>query len=310
MREQAVPAQIALSWLMVQKPWIVPISGTAQMTHMVDNIGAAAIRFTPDEVAERNASVNQARLAGHAARPPCWPYPRGRTTEEIENEVMHYEHPKDGGGFRMMKRIDALLMIAFAVICLLSGAAGAQQRPAKGQGLPAEKKILIVYLSRTNNTKAIADIIHEKVGGKLVALELETPYPADYRTTVQQVVQENETGYLPPLKTKIERMEQYDFVYLGFPTWGMQLPPPVKSFLRQYSLKGKTVIPFNTNGGYGVGSSFDTVKELCPQSKILPGFSTRGGSEIDGHNLVIKDARAEEAGREVASWLTNIGMLK
>ena len=83
MREQAVPAQIALSWLMVQKPWIVPISGTAQMTHMVDNIGAAAIRFTPDEVAELNASVNQARLAGHAFRPPCWPYPRGSTTKGI-----------------------------------------------------------------------------------------------------------------------------------------------------------------------------------------------------------------------------------
>jgi flavodoxin len=209
----------------------------------------------------------------------------------------------------MTRRINALLMIAFAAICLLSGAVGAQERSATGQGLPAEKKILIVYLSRTNNTKAIAEFIHQKVGGTLVSLELETPYPADYRATVQQVVRENETGYLPPLKTKIERMEQYDFVFLGFPTWGMQLPPPVKSFLRQSSLKGKTVVLFNTNGGYGVGSSFDSVKELCPQSKILPGFSTRGGSEIDGHNLVIKDARAEEAEREVARWLTNIGML-
>jgi aryl-alcohol dehydrogenase-like predicted oxidoreductase len=48
--------QIALSWLMVQKPWIVPISGTTRMTHMVDKVGAAAIRFTPDEVAELNAT--------------------------------------------------------------------------------------------------------------------------------------------------------------------------------------------------------------------------------------------------------------
>ena len=86
--------------------------------------------------------------------------------------------------------------------------------------LPTEKNILIVYLSRTNNTKAIAEIIHQKVGGTLVALELETPYPADYRATVQQVVRENETGYLPPLKTKIEHVDQYDFVFLGFPTLG------------------------------------------------------------------------------------------
>src|SRR5438067_8721769 len=210
----------------------------------------------------------------------------------------------------MTRRTGALLMFAVAAICLLSGAAGAQQRPEKGQGVPAEKKILIVYLSRTNNTKAIADIIHEMVGGTLVALELETPYPADYRATVQQVVRENETGYLPPLKTKIDRIEQYDFVFLGFPTWGMQLPPPVKSFLHQYNLKGKTVIPFNTNGGYGVGSSFETVKELCPQSTVLQGFSTRGGSERDGQYLVIKDERAEEATKEVESWLRKIGILK
>jgi hypothetical protein len=119
----------------------------------------------------------------------------------------------------MTRRIDALLMIAFAAICLLSGAAGAQQRPAKGQGLPAEKKILIVYLSRTNNTKVVAEMIQQKVGGRMVALDLETPYPADYHTTVQQVVRENETGYLPPLKTKIDGIEQYDLVFLGFPTW-------------------------------------------------------------------------------------------
>ena len=112
---------------------------------------------------------------------------------------------------------------------------------------------------------------------------------------MQQVVHENETGYLPPLKTKIEHIEQYDFLFLGFPTWGMRLPPPVKSFLHQYNLKGKTVIPFNTNGGYGVGSSFQTVRELCPQSTILQGFTTRGGSERDGQNLVIKGRKGRRS---------------
>jgi flavodoxin len=210
----------------------------------------------------------------------------------------------------MMKRIAVLLLTISTILCLASGPSRAQQQAASSQRVPTEKNTLIVYLSRTNNTKAIAEIIHQKVGGTLVALELETPYPANYRATVMQVVHENETGYLPPLKTKIEGLEQYDFVFLGFPTWGMQLPPPVKSFLHQYNLKGKTVIPFNTNGGYGVGSSFETVKELCPQSTILQGFTTRGGSEIDGHNLAIKDARAEEARREVENWLKTLGILK
>jgi flavodoxin len=210
----------------------------------------------------------------------------------------------------MMRRIDVLLKIAFMVICLLSGAAAAQQRPAKGQGLPAEKKILIVYLSRTSNTKAVAGIIHEKVGGKLVALELQTPYPADYHATVQQVVRENQTGYRPPLKTVIDGPDQYDFVFVGFPTWDMKLPPPMKNFLHQYSFRGKTIIPFNTNGGYGPGSTFQTVRELCPQSTVLQGFSTRGGLERDGQLLTIKDARAEEVRKEVENWLRTIGMLK
>jgi flavodoxin len=212
--------------------------------------------------------------------------------------------------FRAMKRITILSLIIATIICLLSGCSKAQQLPANDQPLSGEKKILIVYLSRTNNTKAIAEFIHQKVGGTMVALELERPYPADYNETVQQVARENETGYLPPLKTKIDRIEQYDFVFLGFPTWGMQLPPPVKSFLRQYNLKGKTVIPFNTNGGYGEGSSFQTVRELCPQSTVLEGFVTRGGLERDGQYLAIKEARAEEARKEVESWLRKIEMLK
>jgi len=212
--------------------------------------------------------------------------------------------------FWTMTRLGKLPLIILTTICLLASCSETRQLPSNDDPLPAQQKILIVYLSRTNNTKAIAEIIHQKVGGRMVALELEKPYPADYNATVQQVVRENETGYLPPLKTKIDGIEQYDFVFVGFPTWGMQLPPPVKSFLHQYSLKGKTVIPFNTNGGYGVGSSFQTVQQLCPESTVLQGFTTRGGSERDGQYLVIKEARAEEAQKEVESWLRKIKMLK
>jgi flavodoxin len=174
----------------------------------------------------------------------------------------------------------------------------------------APDKALVVYLSRTNNTKAIAKIIHEQVGGTLVALELEQPYPDNYQATVQQVAEENETGFLPPLKTKIDSMEKYDVVFLGFPTWGMQLPPPMKSFLTQYDLSGKTVIPFNTHAGYGTGSSFETVKALCPNSTVLEGFSTKGGVEREGIYLVMKGERAKKAETEVKKWLRKIKMLK
>jgi flavodoxin len=175
---------------------------------------------------------------------------------------------------------------------------------------PMQKNIAIVYLSRTNNTKVVAEIIQKKAGGNLIPLELKTPYPDDYRTTVNQVVEEDRTGFLPPLKTKIENIGRYEIIFVGFPTWGMQLPPPVKSFLRSYDLGGKTIVPFNTNGGYGPGSCFHQIRELCPNSTILNGFSTKGGEEIYGILLGIEGKRLTEVEYEVQAWLIKIGLLQ
>lgn len=173
-----------------------------------------------------------------------------------------------------------------------------------------KENILIVYLSRTNNTKAVAQIIQKNVGGTLVALELQTPYPEDYQTIVNQVANENVTGFLPPLKTKIDSIEKYDVVFVGFPTWGMQLPPPMKSFLKQYDLRGRTIVPFNTNAGYGVGSGFETVKQLCPDSKVLEGFSTKGAIERDRILFVMEGDKKTAVKKEVQQWLKKTGLLK
>jgi flavodoxin len=200
-----------------------------------------------------------------------------------------------------------LLTVFFAVISLCYSTQVNDTKP-KADFRARPEKILIVYLSRTNNTKAIAEIIHEYVGGKLVALELKDPYPEDYKAIVDQVVKENETGFLPPLKTKIDSIEKYDIIFVGFPTWGMQLPPPMKSFLTQYDLSGKTVVPFNTNAGYGVGSSFDTVKKLCPKSKILEGFSTKGGIERDGILFVMEGEKKKQADEAIKKWLKKLNL--
>jgi len=160
------------------------------------------------------------------------------------------------------------------------------------------------------NTKALAEIIYRKVGGRFVGIELEKPYPAHYQTAVDQVAQENRTGFLPPLKTKIDSMDTYDLVFIGFPTWGMQLPPPIKSFLNDYNLAGKTVIPFNTNAGYGIGSTFDTVRQLSPGSKVLEGYSTKGGVERDGILFVMEGNKEKLVEKEVQQWLVKIGLAK
>lgn len=168
---------------------------------------------------------------------------------------------------------------------------------------------LIVYLSRTQNTKVVAELIQNKVGGELVALEKENPYPEDYQKIVDQVDRENEEGYLPPLKTKIEDLESYDTIFIGFPTWDMQMPPPMKSFLTENDMSGKIIIPFNTNAGFGVGQGFEQLRELCPESDILEGFSVEGGYEKRGVFLAIEGEREEEVSDQLDIWLQNINVL-
>lgn len=201
-----------------------------------------------------------------------------------------------------MKSLTGSVLVVTAIF-LSSHCTNAQQTMAG-------KKVLIVYLSRTNNTKAVAEIIYRNVGGTMIGLELEKPYPAAYHATVHQVAEENEKGYLPALKTIIDSIEKYDVVFLGFPTWGMQLPPPMKSFLHQYNLKGKTVIPFNTNAGYGVGTGFKTIKELCPDSNVLQGFEVKGGVERDGVLFVMEGEKKKEVETAVVKWLKKIRLIQ
>ena len=82
----------------------------------------------------------------------------------------------------------------------------------------------------------------------------------------------------------------------------------MKSFLSTHDLTGKTVVPFNTNAGYGVGTGFEKIKELCPKSTVLEGFSTKGGIERDGVLFVMEGEKANEARKEIGEWLRKIGV--
>lgn len=215
-----------------------------------------------------------------------------------------------------MKKVKFLCIMATIVFSTITGCSKAQKPASNSTDEPTgtvangNKRILIVYVSRTGNTKAVAQIIQKETGGDLVALELINPYPENYQAIVAQVAHENETGFLPPLKTKIDSIGKYDLVFVGFPTWGMQLPPPMKSFLKQYNLRGKTVVPFNTNAGYGIGSTFQTVKALCPNSTVLEGYTIKGGIERDGILLVIEGAKERQAQAEIKTWLKKIEIIK
>ena len=205
------------------------------------------------------------------------------------------------------KWISTLVCAAFlGLVCATAMA----QNPGASRAVMDKADVLIVYLSRTRNTQAVAEIIHDAVGGTLVGLELKTPYPENYAAIVAQVAKEDEVGYLPPLTTRIADIRQFKTVFIGFPTWGMQLPPPIKSFLKEYDLRGKTVIPFNTNAGYGVGSSIQQVRSLCTGCNVQQGYSTKGGLERDSIYLAIEGKRREAVRGEIRKWLREIGALQ
>jgi flavodoxin len=217
-------------------------------------------------------------------------------------------------GRRNMVIATAVLIVAVATVFLYGGSSFSdnadsnlpQENNTSSQSME-EDNILIVYYSRTNNTEALAEIIRQEMGGDLFEVEPDEPYPEDYDAIVAQVDQENEEGYEPPLERRVENISSYDTVFFGAPTWDMQLPPPMKTFLSEHDLSGKTVVPFNTNGGYGVGSSFQTVEDRNPNADVLEGYSTRGGLERDGIYLTIEGERREEVRTEVEDWLQNIG---
>lgn len=168
-----------------------------------------------------------------------------------------------------------------------------QEQPSSS----ASPKILVAYFSQTGNTHKIATQIHDQVGGDLFRIETAVPYPSDMALLVKRKNQELKSGNMPELKAKVENIESYDVVFLGYPIWSMTTPPPVRSFIENNDLIGKTIIPFCTHDGFGPGSSVDSIKGLLPDgTKVLDVFDIKG-SEGDG------------AGPLIHSWLKEIGII-
>lgn len=139
-------------------------------------------------------------------------------------------------------------------------------------------KALIVYYSWSNNTRTMADFIQRYTGYDIEELELVTPYIRNYEELLDQVTEEEKKGYLPPLKPLKADLNSYDVIFVGSPLWIYTIASPVMSFLTHHDLSGKTVVPFATRGTSSPGRLYAKFAELCPKSRVLPGFDiTRGG---------------------------------
>ena len=158
-------------------------------------------------------------------------------------------------------------------------------------------KILVAYFSASGVTKKVAEELAELEQADLFEIvpeKLYTPEDLDWRNKQSRSTLEmNDPNCRPAIVGKVDNMEAYDTIFLGFPIWWGREPSVVDTFLDAYDLKGKTIIPFCTSGGSGMGNTSERINNLTGRSsKVLEG--KRYGGTVSMKDLKI--------------WMEDLGM--
>lgn len=135
----------------------------------------------------------------------------------------------------------------------------------------------IVSLEK-GNTEVAADIIQKLTGSDRFRIEQEKPYSSDYNECIAQAQRDQKNDIRPVLKKFMESLDEYDVIYLGYPNYWSTMPMAVFTFLEHYDFNGKTIRPFCTHEGSGLGSSVRDIRKLCPGAKVEEGLAIRGGN--------------------------------
>lgn len=163
---------------------------------------------------------------------------------------------------------------------------------------------LIAYFSRAGNnyvsgaiqnlvvgnTEVAAEMIAELTGADLFKIEPVVPYSSDYSACIEEAKQDLKRNARPELKAYLENVDRYDTIYLGYPNYWGTMPVAVFTFLEKYDFSGKTVKPFCTHEGSGMGSSEADIRRLCGGAEMGAGLAIQGGK--------VKDAKAA-----IQQWL-------
>ena len=172
-----------------------------------------------------------------------------------------------------------------------------------------ETKNLIAYFSRkgnnyvdgsvknlpVGNTEVAAKMIQEQTGADIFRIATVKEYPTDYTKTTEVAQQELRQNARPELSSDVNNLEGYGVIFLGYPNWWGTMPMAVCTFLEKHDLSGKTILPFCTHEGSGMGHSESDIRKLCPRSTVQTGLSIKGGS-VRG---------AEKA---ISGWLRKSGL--
>ena len=134
----------------------------------------------------------------------------------------------------------------------------------------SEKKILVAYFSCTGTTEKVANAIAKTVNGKLYRITPATAYTSadlDWNNkTSRSSIEMQDKASRPTIADKVENMDQYDTVFVGFPIWWYEAPRIVQTFLESYDFSGKTVVTFATSGGSGMGKTDSILQKSCSAS--------------------------------------------
>lgn len=190
-----------------------------------------------------------------------------------------------------MRRVTMILSAILAVVlCACAGNKPQQDSQNSNKENMEKKTTLVAYFSATGTTKAAAEKLAEVVNGDLHEIQPEQPYTdADLDWRNQQSrssVEMKDKSSRPAIKNKVENMDQYDTVYIGFPIWWYIAPTIVNTFVEQYNLEGKTVIPFFTSGGSGKGETLNYLKPSAPKANWNEPINLTGKSKNEIEKLV------------------------
>lgn len=173
---------------------------------------------------------------------------------------------------------------------------------------PGAGKILVVYFSRTGynypnqwldvgHTARIAGYIAELTGGDRFEIVPVVPYPDNYQETVAIAREEYDSNARPAITGTVENMDEYDTVFIGGPIWHGAMPMIIRTFYESYNLSGKTLVPFSTHAGSGLGDSERLARSYYPDNTILDGLAVQG-------------TNSQNARGDVETWLRRIGVIK
>lgn len=142
------------------------------------------------------------------------------------------------------------------------------------------KKMLVAYFSASGVTAKAAWKLSEAAGADLYEIKPEVSYSrADLDWTNKKSrssVEMNDPASRPSITGKMEGMEQYDVVFVGFPIWWYVAPTIINTFLESYDFSGKTIVPFATSGGSGMGKTNERLAPSCPGATLLKGKMLNG----------------------------------